>query len=582
MPAERPVNPPLVLEPIFGPPTAPIRLVPPEGEGVTKVTVGRLPECQVQLPETEKTVSRVHCSFESIDRGWQVTDLGSRHGTFLNNVALVANAPQTLREGDGVRIGPWTFRVVGNGTPSFTTLDDTASLASRVVPVTRPSQEGIDRRRLQMLIKCSKLVHTAQDEHRLAAALLDPVLEGTGFARVAVVRATGRTGSPDAGRPAPGGPVAIGASAIGGGLESFAQIEVLAAKAANGGRPSAQFSRSLLQAASHGQIVELRQDEAPSAAVSIMALGTATAMAVPVLLDQRPACYLYLDSRRDEPTPHGDAAAFCQAIAEMCGLALSSMQRARLEQERVRYTEQMEAGMAIQRQLLPKPQGRIGTLEYAFELRPGRYVAGDLVDFVALSERRVAFFIGDVSGKGLPAAILMATTQSYLNAALRQFQEPARVAAEVNAHLAAHAPDNKFVSLWLGMLDLATGVLDFVDAGHGFMLVRDPDAGVFVPGCGQANDPGGPPLRVFDEAEYVCKRVRLSPGSRIVLFSDGVVEQADPNGEQFGTARAMATLADSADAQQDVRALVSEVLRHAGTDALSDDLTVASLTWHGP
>lgn len=527
------------------------------------MTFGRLPECDVQLPESEKTVSRKHCTFTFASEGaagWRLTDVGSRHGTFLNNNQLAANTPQPVRAGDTVRLGPWVFRVSRADARGLgmSTLDDSAAVAGQLVHVTQVDRNAIDRRRLELLIQCAKQIQGAGDERQLAECLVDALMEATGYPRVAIVR------------PGGSGP---------------GTIDVLAQRASRGSAPTFQFSRSLVAAACAGQTVQLRFDELAQPAMSIMSAGMTTAMAVPVFLDKAVALCFYLDARREERPVHDDAAAFCQAIAEISSLSLANMQRTRLQLERLRLAEQMEAAMQIQRQILPPPAGHWGEVAYALELRPGRFVAGDLFDIIRLDEKRVAFFIGDVAGKGVPAAILMATTQSYLNAALRWHEDPARAVTEVNRHLMSHAPEGKFVSLWVGVLDVTTGELRFCDAGHGYCLICEPGK----PPREIESDAKGLPLRVLDEPNYESDRLALTAGSRVVLFSDGVVEQpgaAPASGalsgaalaaSAFGLERVVSTLREAENADQDVLMIVRAVQRHAGSEAFSDDLTVASI-----
>ncbi len=580
----------LLLETVLGPPLSPIELRPGE-----TVTLGRLPECDVQLPESEKTVSRKHCTFSSVSGMgaggggvnasggggvvWHITDVGSRHGTFVNNTQLAHNAPHPIRPGDSIRLGPWVFRVhrTDGAALGMTTIDDRPA-AGQLVTVTQLDRSAIDRRRLELLIQCAKLIQTAVDERQLAECLVEALMEGTGYPRVAIIR-------PAAGAGGGGGGGGGGAGAVGGG--GVGTLEVLAQRAASGASPTFQFSRSLVAAACAGQTVQLRFDELAQPAMSIMSAGLTTAMAAPVFLDGAVALCFYLDARREERPVHEDAGAFCQAIAEMSSLSIANMQRTRLVVERLRLAEQMEAAMQIQRQILPSPAGNLGEVAYAMELRPGRFVAGDLFDIIRLDARRVAFFIGDVAGKGVPAAILMATTQSYLNAALRWHEDPAMAVHEVNQHLMSHAPEGKFVSLWVGVLDVTTGVLRFCDAGHGYCLIRQPGE---APG---EVDPRakGMPLRVLEEAVYASDSLVLRPGARVVLYSDGVVEQpsAAPAGARrsgaseadsaFGLSRILSTLALAENADQDVHMIVKAVQRHAGSEALADDLTVASIEY---
>jgi serine phosphatase RsbU (regulator of sigma subunit)/pSer/pThr/pTyr-binding forkhead associated (FHA) protein len=543
---------PITLEPVLGPPLEPITLGPGK-----PYHVGRLPECEIRLPEEEKTVSRRHCRIEQTAGGWQLTDLGSRHGTAINDQVLQPNQSVILGISDLVRIGPWVLRVQDHLTRALGTMttDDTRS-GARLVPVSIGSRQSIDKRRLEQLISVSKRIQTANDEAALAEGVLDALLDGTGYPRAAILRAENRA--------------------------EFERVDVLGQRAAPHSRAMFQFSRSLIRAACAGRPVQLRSDDLPLPPMSILTNGSVTAMAVPVLLDGRAVLCIYLDARQDETPPHDDAAAFCQTIAEMCGLSLASMQRQRAEAERLRLTEQMDAAMQVQRQILPPPEGELPGIRYAMELRPGRHVAGDLFDIMPLGDGHVAFFIGDVSGKGLPAAILAATTQAFLASALLQSNDPARALNAVNKYLARHAPENKFVSLWLGVIDTRTGLLNYVDAGHSYWLLRVP--GSIAP-ASVAERPDGPPLRVDEDFVYSGGSCTLAPGSRIILYSDGVAEQVPPGctaDEGFGFERTIATLASGTTAMTEVHALVRAVQAYAQSEVLGDDLTVASVEYLGP
>ncbi len=522
------------------------------------MTIGRLPECDIQLPESERTISRKHCRLEPRAGGeWVILDLESRHGTFVNDVQLAALVPTPIRPGDQLRLGPWALRFSGPGERSlnstFTTDDRHVQDAGQIEAVPRLRQSAIDRRRLELLIKAAKDIQAAATELALAECIVDALIEGTGYPRAAVIRPTA------------------------GGHE---RIDIVASKMAPTSTASFHFSRSLVSAACSGQMVQLRKDDGPVAPMSILSVGTVTALAMPILLDSKAELCIYLDSRRDEPPTQEDAAAFCQAITEMCSLSLSSLQRRAAEADRQRLTEQLNAATEIQRQILPAVKGDLGGVEYCMDLRPGKYVAGDLFDIVRLDEHRVAFFLGDVAGKGLPAAILAATTQSFLNAALRYCDDPADAATAVNAHLVPRCPGNKFVSLWLGVLDTRAGTLRYVDAGHGHWFVRPPGG---TPQQVIVKEAAGVPLRVMEDHVYTSASMTLAPGTRIVLYSDGVVEQRDPAElEEFGLDRLVATVSPATDADTEVQMIVQAVYRFAGTDALADDLTVGSIVYTGP
>ncbi len=346
-----------------------------------------------------------------------------------------------------------------------------------------------------------------------------------------------------------------------------------------------QISRQLVFAACKGQTVSLTRDMASTANSmhTLAVAGVRNAICVPVMQGGVTALCLYLDSLHSERAPEDDAAAFCTAVGELCGLALSNMRRARLEQERVRDAEQMQAALDIQRGILPPPSGAFGPISYAMHVQPGKQVSGDLFDIFDLGDGRVGFFVGDVTGKGVPAAILAATTQSYLAAALRYHACPAKAVTLVNQHLCLRTAGQKFVTLWCGIIDVAKGTIACVDAGHGYAMLVPPSED-----ARPIETVGGLPLRVGEEP-YERAEMPIPRGSRIVLYSDGVAEQpaAQPatagkndKREQFGQDRVIRTLRASSDPGADVESLIAAVQTFAGIkrgEPLADDLTVASI-----
>lgn len=559
----------LRLEPVSGPPLSAL-WIPPAGE----ITIGRHTSCQVQLPEGERSVSRTHCKLTFSGGSWFVIDLESRHGTFINGSRLTPHVSHRLHRGDRLKIGPWTLIAGYPGETTFATIQtsDRPGEAEQLITVVDTGRENIHRRRLELLLDCAKRIGAAKDELTLAEGVLDVLAQGTGYTVVAIIR-----------------PIA--------GAE---QIDLIAARGPLRASDASAFSRSLVRAASTGQIVRLKKDHTGAAVPtpvsgpasgsaaaginnihSIVSSGILTALCVPVMLDNQANLCLYLDSRVGDPRVHDDAAAFCQAVADMCAMALANIRRDRLEIERLRTEEQMGAALDIQRLILPAGAGRFGRLSYAMNVLPGRFVAGDLFDVIPLDEHRTAFFVGDVSGKGVPASIVMATTQSYLNASLRHSRDLVRALADVNRHLADRTPDTRFVSLWLGVLDQRDGTLEYIDAGHGFAILRTPNGPpTIIP------SEGGPPLRVAPDYPYALDRLSVPSGSRIILYSDGVVEQQGPAPacEEFGSARVLGALARADSCEDDVRLLLSAVRAHAGSsaDALADDVTIASIAFDAP
>lgn len=540
MPDDYPEGTMFVLEPILGPPLQPIPFV----AGSAK-TMGRAPECDIQLPETEKTVSRKHCRFEAGAQQWTVTDLSSRFGTLLNETPAAPAAATPFRKGDRIRIGPWTFRV---SEPTGTTSDrtsenDTVASGTAVLQLPRPGAEGFDKKRLELLVKTCRKLLVARDEISASEPALEAIIESTGYTRAALVRPEDQTGE---------------------------RVDILGVRASTGREKVIPFSRSLLLAA-------LGQPNSEGMPAALAATTADRVQAIAMLLKvPEPRLILYVDRRPTDPPAAPDAAAFLQAIAEIVSSAISNTRRSFVEAERRAANEQIESALSLQVQMLPNPKGKLGRVQYAMQVKPSRAVGGDSFDILALDHRRVAFLISDVSGRGLPAAILAATTQSYIAALLRQIHDPAEVLDATNAYLVKHAPDDKFVSLWLGILDTQTGLLRYCDAGHSYWLVRYPNGGVEKIGEGQS---GGPPLRVTEGLRYHASEISVKPGTRIILYSDGLIEQTGRDKKAFGTDTVMGAMKGAHSAEEDVAAIFREVARYGGADNLNDDLTAASVEY---
>ncbi len=507
------------------------------------VLIGRARECDVCLPDP--SVSRRHTSLVRRDDRWFVVDLGGRHGTTLNGVKLDPEKPAVAAEGDFVGIGPYTFRFVV-GVPRPTTLARTQhDLDADTIVERVPEKEigSLAQRRLALLIDGASMIHKSQDEQALAEAILQLALAGTGYPRAAVIRPAG----------------------------SADEVEVIASQDVKAVKGEFSFSTSLLREASSGQIARLTKRSDHQLGQSIERLGITGALCAPIVLDASVVGYVYLDSRGDEQAGYADAAGFCHAVARLAGLALSNLKRAELQQRQNRLEEDLRGAREAQAFLCPKGEGVFGRLRYAVESFPGRFVAGDLFDIFAIDDRRVAICFGDVTGQGATAAILMAAVLSHLRAALARYGEPTQAVKDVNRYITESSPAHMFCSLWVGVFDGSTGVLSYVDAGHGHWFIRRNSRPIE-----HAPKPGG--LLVGIEGEYPYEPLDLALGARdrIVLYSDGIIEQVSPDGEAFENARALEVLQTTGSVAEDV-ASIFKALKEFAVSALDDDTTVASI-----
>ena len=543
MDGPRPAEPPkgLTLAPLSGPDIDPI-VVRPDQPGV----IGRQSQCDIQL--ADPSISRVHAGLEWKRGGWFITDRLSRAGTMLNSMRLEPNAPAPLRDGDVLGLGPWRFAVQFGVHPRTTeTLRQNrlADSSGRVEAVQTEELLSRTQKQLGLVMDFATAVQEAHTEQALAEVVVRAAAQGTGYTRSALVKP----------------------------LMGLDRIEILAA--IEGGNMCARgfpISSSLIRTAASGQLARLTSDPVLREAQSIISLGIRSAICAPVIVGGTISAYLYVDNADQEAAASDEAAAFLAAISRLGALALADFARRALQDRQRQLEADLTAARQAQERLMPPPTGRIGSITYATCSKPGRLVAGDLFEVVGLEDGRVAVFLGDVAGKGVGAAVLMAAAQTLLRASLKHMKPLTVAIEELNREVAIRAPVGEFISLFVGIIDREAGEMEFVDAGHGYWLHR--------PGNGKAERvqyEGGLVLGVDPDHVYHSERVKLAPGDRIVIFSDGVVEQHSPTGELFGFDNVYAMLDGTGTEEEDVRVLLDGLQSFAQSDELSDDVTIASV-----
>jgi PAS domain S-box-containing protein len=198
-------------------------------------------------------------------------------------------------------------------------------------------------------------------------------------------------------------------------------------------------------------------------------------------------------------------------------------------QERQRIEQELQVARLIQQTLLPKSLPRLAGYDMAAHYQPAREVGGDFYDFLELEDGRLGLVVGDVSGKGVPAAIVMAITRTMLHAAYRQ-GSPGEILQQVNNMFCPDIPPNMFVTCLAALLDSRTGRLQYANAGHDLPYVRHADAVSELRATGM-------PLGLMPNMSYEQKEIALKPGESVLLYSDGLVEAHDPQREMFGFPR---------------------------------------------
>ncbi len=535
--------PAITLELIEGPPVEGFRRRW-RSEADRSLVIGRGQDCGVQLPDP--SISRRHAEIAFYGVDWSLRDLGSRHGCLVGDRIVESGSDAVLQSGHTIQIGPWLFRcgmdIAGNRSGSTGSVTISDMQTGDRIRTLRPEEVGpLVRRRLDAVLMAGESFGSAVDEAEAARLAVARVAEGVGRARVALVQVV--DGEPG---------------------------QVLAA--AGGGGRGFEMSGSLLREAAQGRTAVLESDTPTHGyGVSIAALGIRSACCAPVLVGSAVAAALYVDAREHDPRADDDTNAFVTAMAQIVGLAMSNLRRASLERHRATLEADLKAARLAQRIMMPPERGEVGGVSFAVLNRPGRYVAGDLVGMERRENGRVCFYLGDVTGKGVGAAMLMGIAQSYLNASLNSGSPIEEAVNGLNGLLAPRLDLGQFISMWLGEYDPERRILAAIDAGHGYALLRD-GAGEISEGLGY----GGMPIAIDAAQRLGRHEYAVSTGSTLLLFSDGLVEQTDAASKQYGMEKVRTALAETGDPSRLLERLETELRAFAGQDHYNDDLTIAA------
>ncbi len=266
------------------------------------------------------------------------------------------------------------------------------------------------------------------------------------------------------------------------------------------------------------------------------------------------------------------ASAFNEMAAD-----LETSRRNLLEQERVR--RELEIARTIQRDSLPRQPFNSSAVEIFGRSIPSHEVGGDFYNFLPLANGRIAILVGDVSGKGVPAALLMAEVQATLRTLLQYRQDVGKVMGELNTEICNTKPDNVYLTLFLGILDCDAETLTYVNAGHTPpFAVRASDGRV------EELVSTSRPVGLLEDSVMVMETVSVEPGDVFCLYTDGVTESAREQGEEFfGSERIQAAVRSRFDA--DLPHMLDEVSGrlkefHGGRE-LEDDATMVLARFRG-
>lgn len=490
-----------------------------------RVTIGRSRESDIFLPD--QWLSRHHAEIRMRDGGFVLVDLGSKNGTLLNGQEVTAD--QRLRTGDVITLGEHhlTFSEAASedeeAAPEGTRVFSARELSDvRTKPSLDPEDLARQSRVLSVLRKAmDKLV-----QHRPLQELFDDILnllfEAVSAERAAILLLEG---SP---------PVAV----------------VKAARARKGQIGELKVSRSIVRKVVDDRksllIPNLMEDAAFSTQESILSSGIRSAMCAPLWytgVAGAPSSptemdsvigLVYMDSLLRAGTFSEEDLRVVTALANLAAAKIENVRLLEESIEKRRLEEDMRVAADIQRKLLPEKPPTVPGYGVMGSNTPSRSVGGDYYDFGA-HEGQLLFALGDVSGKGTGAALLM----TVLRAAVRAHWHNASLAeamGRINDTVAQNVTAGKYVTFFLGRIDPATGDVRYVNAGH------NPPVIVRTDGSHQPLTDGGMVLGMFEGVPYTEGGSRLEPGDALVVFSDGVTETWNPQDEEFGEDKLLETM----------------------------------------
>ncbi len=298
-------------------------------------------------------------------------------------------------------------------------------------------------------------------------------------------------------------------------------------------------------------------------------------LAVPLVSQGELIGVLNLGPRLSEQDYSSDDRKLLDKLAAQAAPALRVAQLVREQKAeaatRQRFEQELEVARLIQQNFLPRELPDLPGWQIAAYYRPAREVGGDFYDVIPLPDGRVGFVVGDVTDKGVPAALVMSATRSLIRASAQRLVEPGEVLERVNEQLCPDMPAKMFVTCLYGVLDPASGHLRFANAGHDLPYVKTAQGVVELRARGM-------PLGLMPGMDYEEKETTLEPGDSVLLHSDGIVEAHDPQRDMFGFPRLKETVAGAPGGQQLIDRVLKDLEDFTGPDAeQEDDITMVTL-----
>jgi serine phosphatase RsbU (regulator of sigma subunit)/anti-sigma regulatory factor (Ser/Thr protein kinase) len=320
--------------------------------------------------------------------------------------------------------------------------------------------------------------------------------------------------------------------------------------------------------------VEIAKLELDSPAVTALR-GAGVALVVPLVSQGELIGTLNLGPRLSEQDYSTDDRRLLTTLAAQAAPAIRVAQLVREQAaeaaERERLDQEMRVATLIQQQFLPRELPNLPQWQIAAYYGPARAVGGDFYDFMEMPGERIGIAVGDVTDKGVPAALVMARTHSILRAEASRSDSPGQILARANALLVPEMPARMFVTCLFAILEPKTGRIVMANAGHNLPYIRTDDGVVELRATGM-------PLGLMAGSRYDETEGVIAPGSNVLLYSDGLVEAHDPASQMFGFPRLREAMTIDDAGSELLDRLLDDLHRFTGPDwEQEDDITLVTL-----
>jgi serine phosphatase RsbU (regulator of sigma subunit) len=530
-------------------PDGQMKTVPLTGE---RLAVGRSSAAELCFPE-DAGLSRQHFAFETQGDDWTVQDLGSKNGTFVNNLPL--KAKYILKPGDRITAGHLVIVYAPNselpeqGVVVFDGSDSTSPSTSTVVTslegalsnqtMAYPHGGAKSSAPMQALIKAGQELSANRPLSEMFPVILDLAIQAVNAQR---------------------------------GVLLLLENETLVPKAhkGEGFRISTAVRDKVMDEKASILVRDAQLDDAFKGRMSIVEQKVHTMMAVPLQTQYRILGLVYLDSPFILREFTKDDLSLLTVMANIAAIRIENVRLAEIEEvERIMKRDLAQAA-DIQNQMLPGEAPEIAGADLAGYNAACRTVGGDYYDFFPYDDGRVGLALGDVSGKGMPASLLMMELHARVQMLAEERMDMRSFMTRLNKATCERCPSNRFITFFFSVFDPATGELRFANAGHNPPIVLRAD------GKAEMLEGGGPVLGIMPAAPYSEQVVHLDRGDMLVLYSDGVTEATNHEYEEFAEERLIEVLRLRRDrpASNIVDAVTSALAEFAAGAPQADDITL--------